>query len=72
MFCSYLLKVLYDKTVFDKATLKSIKRDIKRLRKYQDPYMYDDIYDNLSDLVIEWSVAKNGLIPRKIDPKQYR
>lgn len=31
-----------------------IKSNIKRLRKYNDPYLEDDIYDDLTDRVVEW------------------
>jgi len=50
----------------------NIKFDIKILLDYENPYLEDDLYDRITDRVVEWSIAQNGPIRREKDPKQYR
>lgn len=72
LFCQYISNTLNDSKTFDEATLNQIKLDIKRLRHYKDPYLEDDLYDRLTDCIVEWSHAHSGPVKREIDPEQYR
>jgi len=42
------------------------------LRNDRAPYLEDDLYDRLTDHIVEWSLAHNGPVKREKDPKQFR
>ncbi|MGZ7440929.1 hypothetical protein [Paenibacillus sp. TH7-28] len=42
------------------------------LRKYKRPYLEDDIYDELTDRIVEWYLQNKEPIPKPYDPKLYR
>ncbi|MGQ0441170.1 hypothetical protein ACT4UT_34075, partial [Bacillus sp. B-TM1] len=71
-FCKYIWDILNDSKTFESNSLEEIKYDIKTLLDYENPYLEDDLYDRITDRVIEWSIAHNGPIRREKDPKQYR
>ena len=71
-FCEFLWKTLHDKNVFDEHALQEIKEDIETISKGRQPYLHDDIYDRLTDRVVEWTFVYNGTNKREHDPKQYR
>lgn len=71
-FCEYIWDILNDSKTFESNSLKEIKYDIKTLLDYENPYLEDDLYDRITDRVIEWSIAHNGPIRREKDSKQYR
>jgi hypothetical protein len=71
-FCEYIFGVLNDSKTFESNSLEEIKCDITILLNYEQPYLEDDLYDRLTDRVVEWSIANNGPIRREKDPKQYR
>ncbi|MBD1373695.1 hypothetical protein IC620_15220 [Hazenella sp. IB182357] len=72
LFCTYIEETLSDPNVFDSKVLKQIQEDVQVLRNYKQPYLSDDLYDRLTDFVIEWSRFYRGPIYRAEDPKQYR
>ncbi|AJH17093.1 hypothetical protein ACFVV6_26855 [Bacillus mycoides] len=71
-FCEYIWDILNDSKTFESNSLEEIKFDIKTLLDYENPYLEDDLYDRITDRVVEWSIAHNGPISREKDPKQYR
>ncbi|WLD92874.1 hypothetical protein [Alkalihalobacillus sp. AL-G] len=71
-FCTNLWETLNDNSTFNKAVLQEIKADIDILYNYQQPYLEDDLYDRITDRVIEWSLSHNGPIVREKDPSQFR
>lgn len=71
-FCEYIWDILNDSKTFESHSLEEIKFDIKTLLDYENPYLEDDLYDRITDRVVEWSIAHNGPIRRENDPKQYR
>ncbi|MCU5690807.1 hypothetical protein OCB18_24440 [Bacillus cereus] len=71
-FCKYIWDILNDSKIFESNSLEEIKYDIKTLLDYENPYLEDDLYDRITDRVVEWSIAHNGPIGREKDPKQYR
>lgn len=71
-FCDYIQMTLLDSNIFDKASRKEVKSSIKRLRKYKSPYLEDDLYDNLTDRIIEWCKQHEEPIIKPYDPKQHR
>lgn len=71
-FCQYLWDILNDKNVFGYIVLEEIRTDIDVLLNYEQPYFDDDLYDRITDHIIEWSLAHNGPIKREWDRKQFR
>ncbi|MGG3890703.1 hypothetical protein [Metabacillus fastidiosus] len=72
MFCDYIWNSLNDDSTFDNKVLEQIKVDINILLDYDSPYLDDDLYDRITDHIVEWSIAHKGPIKREKDPKQYR
>jgi hypothetical protein len=72
MFCSFIADTLCKSGVFDKETQKEIKSDINRIMDYQNPYLEEDLYDRLTDHIVEWYLQNKAPIPREPDPKQFR
>ncbi|MCR8926056.1 hypothetical protein NLI92_001351 [Priestia megaterium] len=53
--------------------LAEIKADVHTLlTSAEDPYLEDDLYDRLTDRVIEWHIAKGGPIKREKNPQLYK
>jgi len=50
----YLKKHLIDKTVFNKEVVDEIKENLKTLSKGNQPYTEDDIYDNITNRIVDW------------------
>ncbi|MED4029202.1 hypothetical protein P4672_23420 [Priestia megaterium] len=73
MLVLYILDVLNDPDVFSTAMLAEIKADVHTLlTSAEDPYLEDDVYDRLTDRVIEWHIAKGGPIKREKNSQLYR
>ncbi|MOA43015.1 hypothetical protein D3C78_1651240 [compost metagenome] len=72
MFCDFLESTLCKSKVFNLFKRRKIKKDINRLRDYENPYLDDDIYDNLTDYVVEWYFHNREPILKPHNPKQYR
>jgi hypothetical protein len=49
----YLEKHLLDPAVFQQDLLATTKSTLSRLRNFEDPYLADDLYDALTDRVVE-------------------
>ncbi|MFT9847797.1 hypothetical protein [Aneurinibacillus sp. REN35] len=71
-FCHYLWEILNDNKTFSTNILKEIRTDIDTLLTYEEPYLEDDLYDRITDHIIEWTFAHKGPTKREKDPKQYR
>jgi len=71
-FCYYLRDILNDSKTFDSSVVEEIQKDIDTLLNHREPYLEDDLYDRVTDHIIEWSIAHNGPVKRKKDPKQFR
>lgn len=72
LFCQYIWDILNDDKVFEKDVLHEIRTDIDTINNSEVPYLEDDLYDRITDHIIEWSIAHNGPIKRTKDPKQHR
>jgi len=51
---NYLKEYLLDKTVFNEDTLSKTKKDLKQISYKTMPYTEDDIYDNITNRIIDW------------------
>ena len=67
----YLDAHLLDPVVFDPETITATKASLARLRDYDDPYLEDDLYDALSDRVVEY-FRFHGSQPHVKNPKLLR
>jgi len=72
MFCEYLLKTLASDEAFSIEIQAELIADIKRLSDYNHPYLEDDLYDRITDHIVEWSKYHKGPVKREKDPTQYR
>jgi hypothetical protein len=50
----YLENHLLDSRVFSDGVVATTKTALLRLRDYEEPYLEDDLYDELSDRVVEY------------------
>ena len=72
MFCDFLEQTLAVTPPFDDASLREIRADITRLRDFEQPYLEDDIYDRLSDRIVELHRHLGRPVARERDPFQHR
>jgi hypothetical protein len=72
MFCDYLETTLCGSGVFNLSQQKETQSNIKRLRDYENPYTEEEIYDDLTDRVVEWYFQNQEPISKPNDPEQYR
>jgi hypothetical protein len=50
----YLEKHLLDPAVFEEGLIETTRTELARLRDFYTPYLEDDLYDALSDRVVEY------------------
>ncbi|NGY88870.1 hypothetical protein F6Y05_38470 [Bacillus megaterium] len=72
MFCDYILETLANDKAFTMETQEKLVADINKLLDYDQPYLEDDLYDRIADLIVEWSKFHKGPIKREKNPEQYR
>jgi hypothetical protein len=68
IFCSFIRDTLCSSDVFDNAAIGEITSDIARLEDYERPYCEDDVYDRLTDRIVEWYHKNAAPIPKKHNP----
>ncbi len=67
----YLREKLTDKEIFDNKTIQQIKKDLKRLNIENQPYTDDDIYDRISNRIVDWYLYYGEQIKHKKNSKLY-
>lgn len=85
MLLDYIEESLTSKSCFSSESKSEIRRDLDRLRNFLSPneltddsqipelpYVEDDLYDRLTDHLIEFCRDHPQLIPYTPDPEQYR
>jgi hypothetical protein len=50
----YLAKHLLDPAVFEKSLIETTRSGLARLKDFDNPYLNDDLYDALTDRVVEY------------------
>jgi len=50
----YLRAHLVDENLFDQATIEQINEDLDRLLKKNNPYTGDDVYDRITNRIVDW------------------
>ena len=68
----YLERTLCDEQSFSAEALEVIRDDVAILRSYRDAYTDDDVFDRLTDRVVDFCRAHPAPIPKPPDPRQYR
>jgi hypothetical protein len=58
--------------LFDARKRKQIESDVERLLDYKHPDTEDDVYDRLSERVVDWCRAHPEPVPHKRNPKLRR
>ncbi|WP_379139046.1 hypothetical protein [Paenibacillus sp. sgz500958] len=53
--CEYLRKTFIDASFFKEEVIGQINKDIDRILNYKDPYLKHDLYDRVSDRIVELS-----------------
>ncbi|MBU5482922.1 hypothetical protein KQI86_01205 [Clostridium sp. MSJ-11] len=69
MFCEYIWNTLSSWGKYSDEVLTEIKNDLNRIRGYENPYVKDDLYDRVTDHVMEWYFQNKESIKREKDPK---
>jgi len=50
----YVKRKLSDRQIFDTKTIRKINEDLQKLNRERRPYLEDDVYDYLSDRIVDW------------------
>lgn len=72
LFCDYIWNILSSWDKFSEEALIEIRTDINRVLDYKSPYVEDDLYDRITDRIIEWYLDNKEPIKRNKDTNQYR
>ena len=68
----FILKYLEEDKAFSEVERSRIKELVSRIKKFDNPYVKDDIYDELTDYVVEWTKRQSGLLPNSHNPSLHR
>ncbi len=71
IFITLLEEHLLNDKLFDKETLKQIKKDLDILSVEESPYTEDDLYDRLRERIIDWYLQNKTPVPNPKNPKLY-
>ncbi len=68
----YIETTLINSGEFKRKEIKQIKSDIKRLLDYDYPYTEDEIYDRLTNKIVDWYLENQEPIPHNENPDLHR
>jgi hypothetical protein len=68
----FLTQTLCDTSVFSSDQIQRIRETISQLRIPDEPCLQDDLFDELTDWVVEWYLKHPDPIPLAPNPKLYR
>jgi hypothetical protein len=68
----FLRDTLVTSGPFAPPILKQIERDVARLLNFETPETDDELYDRLTDRVVEWARAHPDPLPHKHNPDLHR
>lgn len=72
MFIEFLGTTLSAEPRLPTALINVVKSDLAILANFEEPYTDDDVYDRLTEAVVAYCRLNPTLIPKPIDPLQYR
>lgn len=67
----YLRQNLVDENIFEKETTTEINADLDKLSKKNSPYTDDDIYDRITNRIVDWYLKNPKQIAHKKNDKLY-
>lgn len=67
----YLRKYLADNNVFEAEIVFEINSDLERLSKNNSPYKEDDLYDRITDRIVDWYLKNPTQIRHEQNDKLY-
>lgn len=67
----YLKEHLIDKTIFNEEVVDELKNNLKILSKAKSPYTDDDIYENISNRIVDWYLENPTKIQHQKNEKLY-
>ncbi|MDC8005407.1 hypothetical protein POV27_15190 [Aureisphaera galaxeae] len=65
---NFIANTLVDSNVFSEKEKQKIEDDIEALLDYEYPNTEDEIYDRMSDRIVEWYFQNKEPIPHKKNP----
>ena len=65
----YLQDTLCTSSVFDDPAKDELQRDISRIKDFDYPVVEDDIYDRVTDRIVEWYQENKTPIPKAYNPE---
>ena len=65
----FVRDTLVGSEVFDAAAQREIREDVDRLLDFEHPETEDELYDRLTDRLVEWSRQQAGPVTREPDPE---
>jgi hypothetical protein len=72
IFCSFIRDILCNSGAFAKDVIVEINSDIARIEDFEHPYLEDDLYDRLTDRIVEWGNKHPDPIPKMHNPDLWR
>jgi ankyrin repeat protein len=67
----FMRKKLVDENIFERETITEINSDLERLTKKNSPYTDDDIYERISNRIVDWYLKNPNQIAHKKNDKLY-
>jgi hypothetical protein len=68
----FILDTLLDKKDISENSKVILKTDIKRILKFEVPYLEDDLFDRIGHIILDWCRLHKNPIPRDINPNLHR
>lgn len=68
----YVYQILVESDIFDEISLTDIKKKVDRIKDYDNPYVEDDLYNDLLDYIVEWYKNNQEPIERVENPDLHR
>ncbi len=72
MLATFIRDTLTSSELFDIDARREIAHDIERLMDFESPETDDDLYDRLTDHIVEWARAHPKLVPHQANPRLRR
>jgi len=68
----YIRDTLTSELSVPEDSKKILEKDIARILKYQIPYLKDDLFDRITNIILDWCFLHENPIKREINQKLYR
>ncbi len=68
LLADYIENTLIESGVFDPQAKLEIQRDIDRIKDYEYPVTEDDIYDCITERIVDWYLENKEPVKRDVNP----